>query len=339
MAPPLSRGELRQLHRAVKPALARLIRPVDVPQAAGLAGIELDGLPRHALRQVAHLEGGDEAAGAQALHVEGVAEEVHITDIVDVAVDVGIAVVHGAAVRVLHSFGQADPGQGALLAERAAVGALELRDPAHAGQLVGSGVGQHPGGHRLPHRLSIHKQVEVPVGGGSPPAPVPGADVYRVPPAQRDIQPVPQPGQHPEAVVPLQHLVPGDVKGTGRLGGGLLEHPHQPGGAAVVPGVDVPGVHHVLALVYHHASASSVLAVDDQLVFTADVVDVAGGGRRNAHGPAAVGAEQVDGAEIDLELPAVGAAGAGDAVPLGDLLELGEHLLHHQLVQEGPLLP
>ena len=56
MAPPLSRGELRQLHRAVKPALARLIRPVDVPQAAGLAGVELDGLPRHALGQVAYLE-------------------------------------------------------------------------------------------------------------------------------------------------------------------------------------------------------------------------------------------------------------------------------------------
>ena len=66
---------------------------------------------------------------------------------------------------------------------------------------------------------------------------------------------------------------------------------------------------------------------------------VAGGGRRDAHGPAAVGAEQIHRAVVDLELPVPGAAGAGDAAPLGDVLDLGEHLVHHQLVQEGALLP
>ena len=62
--------------------------------------------------------------------------------------------------------------------------------------------------------------------------------------------------------------------------------------------------------------------MDEQRIFAADILDIAGGRGRNPHRPAAVGALQVHRAVIDLKVPAVGTAGAGDAVPLGNVPDL-----------------
>ena len=60
-----------------------------------------------------------------------------------------------------------------------------------------------------------------------------------------------------------------------------------------------------------------LVAPDEQGGLAAEVLQVGHGRRRELQGPAAAGAEQLHGAVIDLQLPVLAAAGAGDAPPAG----------------------
>lgn len=83
--------------------------------------------------------------------------------------------------------------------------------------------------------------------------------------------------------------------------------------------------------------SSGFISPDGQGGLAAQVLDIRNGGGGNAQGSLAPAAEELHGAVIDLDLPVPAAAGAGDAVPLADVPNLPQDLLHDQVVEEGPL--
>ena len=217
----------------------------DKPAPVGRGRIELQHLLRAALVEVADLEGGDKMPRQQLFQVDGVAGEVGVAGIVDMAVDVGVAVMEGPPLGQSQAPGGTELGQELVLAQRSALGAGEFLRVGQAEEPVGVQVSQDPGGDGLAHPLVPHIEVEVPVHGGPPAAPVPGADAHQLIPVERAVQAVPHPGQHPKDVVAGHHLLPGDMDGYGGVGGGLLEQAQQRRGPAVVKGVHGPGIHPV----------------------------------------------------------------------------------------------
>lgn len=69
----------------------------------------------------------------------------------------------------------------------------------------------------------------------------------------------------------------------------------------------------------------------------AEVLNIGNGGCRDLQGTLTISTEKIYRAVVDLQLPLPASAGAGDAIPLSDVLQFTQNLLHDQVVQEGSL--